>query len=220
MRSAGFKPLKEGAKDPKDDYPVHFHDTLGYEDESVETGGISKNGDKPGKSKFPKLLKKLTAVIDHCVPKDHDLTGITGAMKNVGFGNLDRVPIYHCKPECNPKCVHDGKCNVARLYKNEQLGGKVRLVICDAQRVLYEGGPQDNMTHKAAYNSILASTDPVAIDRLVLEIINELRATKKLKPIEQDRGGKRNPRFLQAATELGLGESDLAKIKWEKYTLA
>ena len=133
---------------------------------------------------------------------------------------MDRVPIYHCKPECNPSCVHDGKCNVSRIYTHEKMGGLVRLVVCDALRVLYQGGPQDNMTYKAAHNAVLVSTDPVAIDRAIVEIVNSYRKERKLKPIEEDQGGRRNPlRFIAAANALGLGENDLAKIKWDKVEM-
>jgi len=223
MRKAGFKTLGEGAKDPTDDFPVHFHETMNYEADKVETGGFfkhkKKDGYPKGTSAFPKLLGKLTAVLNLCCVKDHDLTGVTGALKNVSFGNIDRVPVYHCLPDCNPTCVHDGACNVARIYTHPQMGGKVRLVACDALRVLFQGGPQDNMTFKAAHNSLLVSTDPVAIDRAILEIVNGYRKERGLKSIEEDKGGRRAPRFIQAGEKLGLGVADLSKVKWEKFEL-
>lgn len=224
MRTGRFKPQNENQADPKSDYPVHFHGTMGYEDADTETMGIFKFKGKDGKykkgmSKLPKVLKRFTAVINLCVAKDHDLTGITGAMKNVSYGNVDRVPVYHCQPECNPTCVHDGICNVARIYQHPEFGGKVRLVIGDALRVLYQGGPQDNMTYKKAPNSIFVSTDPVTMDRALLELINTYRKDNNLKPIEQDGGGRRAPRFIEGGAKLGLGEADLAKIKWDKVSL-
>ncbi len=219
MQKAGFKTLPKDAKDPVDKFPVHFHETMGYETERVDLGGFNKNNDKPYSSQLPKVLARFTAVINVCVPKDHDLTGVTGALKNVSYGNVERVPIYHCKPDCNPTCVHGGMCNVSRIYKHEKMGGLVRLVVCDALRVLFQGGPQDNMTFKAAHNAILASTDPVAIDRAILTIVDEYRATRKLKPIAEDQGGRRAARFIEAGEKLGLGVSDLAKIKWEKHTM-
>jgi uncharacterized protein (DUF362 family) len=220
MRRAKFRPLREGHKPKKDEYAVHFHETEGYAKATTIHDGRSKHkGHKTVGSRFPKVLERITAVINLCVPKDHDLTGVTGALKNVAYGNIDRVPIFHCKPECNPKCIHDGVCNVGRVYKHEQLGGKVKLVVMDALRVLYQGGPQDNMDFKKAHNAIMVSTDPVAIDRIILEIVNAYRKERKLKPVEEDRGGRRAPRFIEGAAKIGLGEADLAKIKWEKHTL-
>ena len=116
-------------------------------------------------------------------------------------------------------CVHDGVCNVAQIYKHEQLGGKVRLVVCDALRVLYQGGPQDNATHKVARNAVLVGTDPVAMDVAILEMVNGYRKDKGLKPVEADRGGRRAPRFIAGAVKLGLGEGDRAKITWDKHEL-
>jgi uncharacterized protein (DUF362 family) len=220
MRKAGFKVMRPKQKPKEDQYQVHNHETLGYERAPTDVGGFNKHNKKPYKSKLPKLVDRLTAVLNVCCVKDHDLTGITGALKNVSYGNVDRVPIYHCKPECNPSCVHDGKCNVSRIYTHEKMGGLVRLVVCDALRVLYQGGPQDNMTYKAAHNAVLVSTDPVAIDRAIVEIVNSYRKERKLKPIEEDQGGRRNPlRFIAAANALGLGENDLAKIKWDKVEM-
>ena len=224
MRKAGFTPLKPGQKEPTDEFLVHYHETLDYDDERHETGGFFKHKKKAGYpegwSNFPKLLAKLTAVLNLCCVKDHDLTGVTGALKNVSYGNVSRVPVYHCLPDCNPTCVHDGLCNVSRIYKHPEMGGKVKLVACDALRVLFQGGPQDNMTFKEAHNSILVSTDPVAIDRAILEIVNGYRKDKKLKSIEEDKGGRRAPRFIAAGGKLGLGEADLTKIKWEKHTMS
>ncbi|MBH22934.1 MAG: hypothetical protein CMH57_00475 [Myxococcales bacterium] len=225
MRKAGFKLTRK--KVDEDEYHVQYHGTLGYEKGKTEHAGHFKNK-KPGSSQFPRLLDKLTAVLNVCCVKDHDLTGITGALKNVSYGNVERVPIFHCQPDCNPNCCQDapingkemgGLCNVSRIYTHPKMGGLVKLVVCDALRVLYQGGPQDNMTYKKAHNALLVSTDPVAIDRAILEIVNGYRAERGLKSIEKDQGGRRAPRFLEAANKLGLGEHKLDKIKWEKVNM-
>ncbi len=220
MRRAKFRPLAKGKKPKKDEYNVQYHETEDYaKSKTIHDGRSKHKGHKQVGSRLPNVLERITAVINLCVPKDHDLTGVTGALKNVAYGNIDRVPIFHCKPECNPKCVHDGICNVGRIYKHPELGGKVKLVVMDALRVLYQGGPQDNMDFKKAHNAILVSTDPVAIDRIILDIVDGYRKEKGLKPIEQDRGGRRAPRFIEGAAKLGLGEADLSKITWEKHSL-
>ncbi len=223
MRKAGFQVQPKGGRKPlkpNNGFLVHNHETAGYTKERLDLGGINKNNNKPMKSAVPKVLNRIAAVVNVCVPKDHDLTGITGALKNVSYGNIDRVPVYHCTQKCNPKCSH-GECNVSRLYKHELMGGLVRVVVCDALRVLFNGGPQDNMTHKAAHNTIMASTDPVAIDRRIHQIVNEYRANykKPLKPIEEDLGGRRAPRHIDAAARLGLGVADPAKIKIDEVKM-
>ena len=220
MRKAGFNVMKARQKPAADAYQIHNHETLDYARDPIDLGGFNKNNNKPTKSRLPELLGRLTAVLNLCCVKDHDLTGVTGALKNVSYGNIDRVPIYHCKPDCNPTCVHEGKCNVARLYTHEKMGGLVKLVVCDALRALCQGGPKNNMSFTAAHNSILVSTDPVAIDRAIVEIVNNYRKERQLKPLEEDQGGRRNPlRILEAANKLGLGENDLARIKWEKVKM-
>lgn len=223
MAKAGFRIQAKGRTKPmdkNDGFQVQNHGTMGYESTRTEVGGFNKNNKKPFPAQLPKLMRRLAVVINVCVPKDHDLTGITGALKNVSYGNVERVPIYHCAPSCNPTCQHEGLCNVSRIYKHEMMGGVVRLVVCDALRVLFQGGPQDNMTFKAAHNAILASTDPVSIDRAIHTIVNEYRATRKLKPVEEDQNGRRAPRHIDAAAKLGLGVADMAKIKWDKHKMA
>ena len=220
MRKAGFKPLWPGHTAKDGEYPVHNHKTLGYETADTAHAGLVGKKKRPGASKLPKLLQQLTAVVNVCVPKDHDLTGVTGALKNVAYGNIDYVPRFHCRPECTPTCQYDGKCNVARIYSHPRLGGKVRLVICDAVRVLYHGGPQDKPRWRAAHNSMLIGTDPVAMDRIIHELVDTYRKQNKMKPVAEDRAGRRAPRFIEGAAALGLGEADRSKIRFETVTLS
>ena len=161
------------------------------------------------------------AVINVCVPKDHDLTGITGALKNVVFGSIrptaDRerrpngytvVPAFH-RNNADPA--------IATLYARPEIRDRVRLVVCDATRVLYQGGPKDNERYRARNNQLLVSTDPVAMDVMILEIVNRHRLAHRLRRIEDD--PRRPPRHIATAARLGLGVADRARIVVDKKML-
>ena len=72
--------------------------------------------------------------------------------------------------------------------------------------LLSKGGPSWNLEYMKPLNSILVATDPVAIDRVMLELIDGLRKEANMTAEAQ------RVRFLDFANELGLGESDLSKI--------
>jgi uncharacterized protein (DUF362 family) len=218
MQKGKFRPLPPRRKRKDGAFPVHSHKTLGYETEMTLHPGVPKRGEAG--SKLANISRKVTAVINVCCPKDHDLTGVTGALKNVAYGNIEYVPMFHCDPKrCNPICKHDGKCNVARVYSAPELGGKVRLIICDALRVLYNGGPQDKPRWRAAQNEIWASTDPVSVDRVIHQVVDEHRAKNRMKPVAEIRDGRRAPRFIDGAVKMGLGVGDLAQITQTKVSL-
>jgi uncharacterized protein (DUF362 family) len=161
--------------------------------------------------RFCNILKRVTAVINIPVPKDHDLAGITGALKNMAFGNIWKVPQFH-------RGINE---NIATIYNHPLIRDKVRLHVVDALRCLYQGGPQDRGRHKAVTNAILASTDPVTTDVAILDIVNDLRKKNRLKVLEALRWPQR-PRPAKAideAAKLGLGVADREKIQWSKRAM-
>lgn len=219
MKTGGFRALGPGMRGKPGNFPVHYHKTLGYEDDQVPVEGRDRR-DQPAQARLAKIARKVTGVVNLCVPKDHDLTGVTGALKNVAYGNIETVPFFHCSREkCKPACFHDGICNVARVYNHPELGGKVRLVMCDALRVLYHGGPQDKR-FREAHNEIAITTDPVAMDRVILEWVDTIRKEKGLKSVFEDRDGTRAPRFIEGAAKLGLGVADLARITQKRVVMS
>lgn len=149
-----------------------------------------------------RVLDEATAVLDLIVPKDHDLAGITGALKNMAFGNIDRVPGFH-------RDIHR---TIPWLYAQPEIRDKTRLIIADATRVTYDKGPQDQPKHRAVTDTILVAEDPLAMDWAVLELVNAERAKRRLPPIEET---KRPPHFLARATELGLG-APLERQRWRR----
>ncbi len=163
---------------------------------------------------WARALTWADAVINLCVPKDHDLTGITGALKNVAFGSVRPTAAREKQPNgyTTVPAFHRNNADpaIAWLYAQPMIRDKVRLVVCDATRVLYQGGPKDNERHRARNNQLLVSTDPVAMDVMILEIVNRHRRARRLKPIEAD--PRRPPRFIATAARMGLGVGERSRL--------
>lgn len=178
---------------------------------------------------YDQLIVWADAVLNVCIPKDHDLTGVTGALKNMAMGTMQPtaeragnkanpghytvVPRFH-KNNCDPA--------IGWLYSRPMIKDKVKLIVADALRVLYHGGPQDKPQWRQLYNQIWVAEDPVAVDRTIHTLINGLRKKHGMKPVEEDlfRGEPRLATYLDSAAKMGLGVGDPAKITLEKKVLA
>ncbi|HNW56385.1 MAG TPA: DUF362 domain-containing protein [Bacteroidales bacterium] len=124
---------------------------------------------------------------------------ITNAMKNLAFGSISNTGRLH-KELWNDTC--------AEVCAFAPLRDKVVLNICDGLRGCFNGGPGANPQFICNYNSILVSTDPVAVDRIGYDIITEKRIAEGI----QKSANPDSLKFLKMASELGLGISEKEKI--------
>ena len=137
-----------------------------------------------------KILTQQTDItFDLGVLKDHDIGGITGALKNV-YGMIE-----------NPGDFHNelGK-DLPELYGLAAVRKSVRLCILEGFIAVKQGGPMGPPTNKPG--KLLLSTDPVAMDAHALTIINGLRKV----PVDSSMMG-----WLASAAKKGLG-SDKPKV--------
>jgi len=175
------------------------HDVLGYEAHLVTCEG-------GGRGKLAKTLTWTTAIINVPCLKDHDLAGITCAMKNMVFGCVERPPMMHQQ-------IHTA---MPHFYALEQIRGRVRLIICDGSFCLFDGGPKHNPKAFVSHDRVYATTDPVAMDAVCLEVVEGYRAAKGMRSLEAVR---RPATYLALAQELGLGIADRDRIFLEKVEL-
>ncbi|MEI8256341.1 MAG: DUF362 domain-containing protein, partial [Deltaproteobacteria bacterium] len=153
-----------------------------------------------GRTQFAQVLLDCTAVIGVPLVKDHSLSGFTGAMKNMTHGSIKNPEDFH-RHQCSPQ--------IAELYNHDAIRTRVRAHVMDAFKVLYDGGPQDNASARVVYETIFMSTDPVALDRIGANIVDEFRTHHGMQTIAQ-RGDP--PRYIDHAAALGLGVADTARI--------
>ena len=152
--------------------------------------------------KFSYFTKIVTQEIDKIIniPILKNAGGsITNAMKNLAFGSVSNTGRLHAK-------LWNDTC--AEVCAFSPLRDKVVLNICDGLRGCFNGGPGANPQFICNYNSMLVSSDPVAIDRIGYDIIAEKRIAEGLQkaPVPE------SLTFLTMATDLGLGVSDKTKI--------
>lgn len=178
---------------------VEYDQDRGYSTWPTEHGS--------GSSRFAVAFEWATAVVNVPVFKDHSVCGFSGSIKNISHGVID-----------NPSDMHSDGCNpaIADIYRLDLVQQRIRLVICDALRVMYDGGPQDGVG-KTAGNSIYVATDPVAIDTVGFDLVQQIRDEQGLPLLEED---GRPCTWLQTAADYRLGVHNRDEIRLEEYVLA
>ncbi|UCD16413.1 MAG: DUF362 domain-containing protein [Candidatus Zixiibacteriota bacterium] len=149
------------------------------------------------------ISRILTDVIDRNINipvlKDHSIAGLSGGLKNM-YGAIHNPNKYHI-PNCNPHAAH--------ISNLEPIRKKNRLTIIDAIRVQYNSGPGFDSRYLEYFGGILLSTDPVAVDRVGLEILEHCRLMNKLPALEQV---GRPVKYLKSADAIGLGMERFEEI--------
>lgn len=169
---------------------------IGYGEELVVSRSVG--------SRISKILsRQCTSIVNAPVLKDHNIAGITLSLKNY-FGVIE-----------NPNKFHGSNCNpyVADLNMLPLIKEKNKLIICDAIKILFDGGPTDcKPKYTWNYNGIIVGTDPVAIDQIGMMLIEEKRASEGLSPLA---AVGRPVKYIAVAAdpEHKLGINDPEKIK-------
>ena len=154
------------------------------------------------------ISRILTDTVDHNVSlpvlKDHSLAGLSGSLKNM-YGAIH-----------NPNKYHDNNCDpfVAHVASLKPIREKHRLTIMDAVKVQYDQGPGYSSDYLADYHGLIVSEDPVAADRVGLEVLEHFRRMRGLPSLEQ---AGRPARYLTSAREAGLGVAELEQIDLSVY---
>lgn len=182
LEKAGFQISRSGLKIMgSDEFPGG-----GYSDHIEFSGSIG--------TFFSRIMEDIDALINVPVLKDHDLAGLSGAMKNM-YGTI-----------FNPNKFHANHCDpfVAELCNHPLIKGKLRLVVCDASRVQVHNGPAFYPQYAREYGGLLVSRDPVALDFAGREIIDSLRLEMGLPTLA---AAGREPAYIRTAARLGLGQA-------------
>src|SRR5262249_463815 len=191
-------------------------------------------GEDDTRSNMMRLVSpKLTKIINIPNMKDHGATGATGCLKNIAYGSFSNVARTHNKG------VSHTLSFVGTLAAVEPLRSKTVLQIMDGLRGVWHGGPFAPTKRYVFYpKRLMFGTDPVAIDRLLLDIVDEERKAQGAISI-WDRSPKylvmddyrkrdqdpnvniiiREPGHVEYASSLGLGVADLAKIRVEERSV-
>jgi hypothetical protein len=203
-------------------------DNNGYDPETYMEASLF--GEEDTRSNMMRLVsRRLTKIINIPNMKDHGATGVTGCLKNIAYGSFSNVARTHQRGKSHTYSV------VGTLAGIEPLRSRTVLQIMDGIRGVWHGGPFAR-TRKYLFfpRQIMFGTDPVAIDRLLLDIIEEKRRAEGAISIwdrspaylKVDNGRARDadpnvniiirePGHVEFASTLGLGVHDRARIKVE-----
>lgn len=157
-------------------------------------------------TKFARPLMEATAVINVSLIKDHSICGYTGCLKNMTHGSIN-VPHEHHAHHASPQ--------IAKIYAHEAIKSRVRLHITDGYKLMYDGGPVEVVSY-VPHEAVYVCTDPVAMDTYGWGLVDKVRSDKGLKSLK-DAG--REPAYIAAAADLGLGIGDRTKISVKELTV-
>jgi uncharacterized protein (DUF362 family) len=171
-------------------------DVAGYEAEQESWGSA--------RIRLSKILtRECATVINVPILKDHDMAGMTFAMKNM-YGVVDR-----------PDTLHGNNCNpaVADLNCIPVIRDKVCITIGDALSSIYQGGPGFRPEHLWYPNAIVVGEDRVAVDRIACQMLDKKRVDAGLPTLE---AAGRAPKYIDTAADavhkLGVGDPKRIKL--------
>jgi uncharacterized protein (DUF362 family) len=207
-------------------------DNRGYDPETYVEAQFF--GEEDTRSNMMRLVtRRLTKIVNVPDMKDHGATGVTGCLKNVAYGSFSNVARSHSRGASHTWSF------VGTLAAAEPLRSRTVLQIMDGLRGVWHGGPFAHTPRYVFYpRRILLGTDPVAIDRLLLDIIDDKRRAEGAISI-----WNRSPRFVKVddtaardadpnvnimvrepghveyASRLGLGVYDRARLRVDEIEL-
>jgi uncharacterized protein (DUF362 family) len=196
---------------------------LGYDPKTYVD--VSFFGEDDTRSNLARLVtERFTKIINVPNAKEHQAAGVTGCLKNLAYGDFSNVARSHMREQTNTLSF------IGTLAAVEPLRSKCVLNIMDGIRAVWHGGPfSENKKYRFHPKTMMVGTDPVAIDRLLLDLIEEKRKAEGAPSLwdrsmdKIDRRAHldfhkntfiREPGHIEyAATNFGLGEYDRNRIK-------
>ena len=171
----------------------------------IQCFGTDRVGFGPELASFGSIGSQLSRILtEYCdvlinvpVLKDHDGAGVSIALKNM-YGVIN-----------NPNKYHPNGCNpyIADLNMLPEIRNRLRLHICDATTACFEGGPGFKPEFAWMANTLLVSEDPVALDVIGWQMIDQKRVQQGLRTLASD---GRTPHYIMTAADPDhhLGNSD------------
>ena len=152
-------------------------------------------------SHFSRILSsEVTKIINVPVMSNSTTNGIAGCLYNVTIPNIDNWRRF-------AQGTGFGAESIAIIYNNPVISQKVVLNIMDGLLAQYGGGPQSQPNFAVHHATLYASKDPVALDTVALKRLDEWRSKSNFAPIG------RVASYVQTATTVGLGTSDMSRIE-------
>ncbi len=177
------------------------------------------------------VSETFTKIINVPNVKDHGAAGATGCLKNIAYGSFSNVARSHASSKTNTLSF------IGTLASVEPLRSRTVLQVVDGIRGVWHGGPFGNVPRYVYYpKQILMGTDPVALDRTIVDLVEEKRRAEGVISIwdrsaESLKNGKnrfqdpnanafiREPGHVEYASKLGLGIANPKRMKLRSIVL-
>jgi uncharacterized protein (DUF362 family) len=171
------------------------------------------------------VVSEANKIINLPCLKEHNASGVTGCLKNLAYGSFNNVARTHAGTKTYTDPVIAVMCTASPLRV------KSVLHIMDGIRAVYHSGPFAwNPEFVWEAKTLLFGTDPVAVDRVELEIVERKRRDVGAPSLwdrnpenigDMQRSAMKNPFFrepghIKTASLLGLGKWELADIDRRK----
>jgi uncharacterized protein (DUF362 family) len=189
-------------------------------------------GEEDTRSNLVRLVsERFTKIVNVPNMKDHGAAGVTGCLKNIAYGDFSNVARSHRNEKTNTFSF------IGTLATVEPLRSITTLQIMDGLRGVWHGGPFSPTRKFRFYpKQMMFGTDPVAMDRLLLDVIDNKRKAEGATSVwdrspanvKPGRGYSDNPsiqRFIREpghieyCSKLGLGVYDRGKIQLKEIQL-
>ncbi len=155
------------------------------------------------KSFYSKLVtQRLTKIINITPLLNHNLAGVSGNLFSLAIGSVDNSARFESDATRLATAVPE-------IYASTNLSDRVALNITDALICQYEGGEHGLLHYSASLNQIRMSLDPVALDVLSVQELEQLRKSAGAPSLST------NMDLYSTAALLELGVSDSRRIHVE-----
>ncbi len=192
-------------------YPINTDETdvrtiasdtegIGYDDEvyyESEKDSIARRENESTRSRYSRIVtEQVDVIINVPVLKHHAMAGVSGCLKNLAFGSVDNTRRFHGKPiYCNPA--------IGEILEHKVLKDKLTLNIVDGLLASFDRGPTYHAESTWQYGSLFISADPVILDVLVLQTVNQKREEMDLDSVSKFAN------HINTASGLGIGTNTL-----------
>jgi Domain of unknown function (DUF362) len=166
------------------------------------------------------VTRQINKFINLPVLKHHQSAGVTIALKNMSHGMVNNVNRSHLSPTANACGIF-----IPSVVSLPVIREKAVLHICDAVKASYHGGPGARQQFVWEHKTMYFATDPVALDKTGLKVIDARRAHADMASIALSKPDNASHflncqvEHIEIAGSLGLGVFDDEKIQVKKFTL-
>ncbi len=201
LLNAGY-PIRQDEADVRiiasDTEGIGYDDAFFYESEK---DSFTRRENGSIRSRYSRIVtQEVDVLINVPVLKHHAIAGVSGCLKNLAFGSVDNTRRFHAKPiYCNPA--------IGEILEQKVLKEKLILNIVDGLVASFDHGPIYHADSTWRFNTLFVSADPVILDVLVLQTVNQKREEMDLNSVSKLAG------HINAASGLGLGSNKLDEVE-------